>query len=184
MYTHAFLKRENFPPSFTLCTAFRVDAWTEYMSAKLFVLRDNRGEVWNWANIFAATSYTEFSFQFEDSTRFSGLSKILSYPLQWTRICLSKDSDTSQARLVVDGELLVEKEVRVKKNPDSIELVLGMYGRNREYPGQTTDLNIFSSALPVEQMKSQTSPGNEKCGLAGDFLSWERCVEEEQWTLQ
>ena len=82
MYTHAFLKRENFPPSFTLCTAFRVDAWTEYMSAKLFVLRDNTGEVWNWANIFAATSYTEFSFQFEDSTRFSGLSKILSYPLQ------------------------------------------------------------------------------------------------------
>ena len=29
MYTHAFLKRENFPSSFTLCTAFRVDAWTE-----------------------------------------------------------------------------------------------------------------------------------------------------------
>ena len=104
-------------------------------------------------------------------------------PLQWTRVCLSKDSNTSLARLVVDGELLIEQEVRVKNQPDNLNLVLGAY-QDVEFPGQTTDLNIFSSALTVEQMKSQTSPGNEKCGLAGDFLSWERCVEEEQWTLQ
>ena len=58
MYTRASFKRENFPffPSFTLCTAFRVDAWTEFISAKLFVLRDNTGEVLHRANIFAATS--------------------------------------------------------------------------------------------------------------------------------
>ena len=48
MYTHAPFKRENFPffPSFTLCTAFRVDAWTEYMSVKLIVLRDNTRGAW------------------------------------------------------------------------------------------------------------------------------------------
>ena len=32
-------------------------------------------------------------------------------------------------------------------------------------------------------MKSQTSPGEKECGLEGDFLSWEKSLEEEQWTL-
>ena len=32
-------------------------------------------------------------------------------------------------------------------------------------------------------MKVQTSAGDEECGLAGDFLSWEKSLEEEQWTL-
>ena len=36
MYIHASLKRENFPPSFTLCTTFRVDACTEYISGGIW----------------------------------------------------------------------------------------------------------------------------------------------------
>ena len=44
-----------------------------------------------------------------------------------------------------------------------------------------TNLNIFSSALSVEQMKTQTTAGEGYCGLEGDFLSWEKSLE--QWTL-
>ena len=88
----------------------------------------------------------------------------------------------------MDGELLIEQEVKVKNQPNNLNLVLGTWtspssGSTYEYPGQTTDLNIFSSALPVEQMKSQTTPGEKECGLEGDFLSWEKSLEEEQWTL-
>ena len=32
-------------------------------------------------------------------------------------------------------------------------------------------------------MKLQTSAGKEACGLAGDFLSWEKSLEEGQWAL-
>ena len=83
----------------------------------------------------------------------------------------------------MDGELLIEQEVKVKSQPEHLNLVMGWSGGNYEYPMQTTDLNIFSSVLTVEQMKSQTSSGDIECGLEGNFLSWEKSLEEEQWTL-
>ena len=187
-YTHASLQKRNFPPSFTICTAFMVEAWAKKASAKLLLLLDGKGDIWLSIRIYAAAmTYTEFSFEFEASPRISNQSKVLFYPLQWTRICLSK-SDASIARLVEDGELILEQEIEVKSKPVNLNLVLGIWkssntGDQHEYPGQTTDLNIFSSALTVDQMKSQTSPGFEECGLAGDFLSWEKSLEEEQWTL-
>ena len=85
--------------------------------------------------------------------------------------------------MVVDGELLVEKVWKVKKKPANLNLLLGLWEEHFEKPGRTTNLNIFSSALPVEQMKLQTGGGEEECGLAGDFLSWEKSLEEEEWTL-
>ena len=101
IYTLASLQIENLPPSFTICTAFMVEAWAEYTDAKLFVLLGDNGEVWNWVKISAFENYTEFSFRWADSPEFSARSEILFYPLQWTRVCLSKDSNTSLARLVV-----------------------------------------------------------------------------------
>ena len=104
-YTHASLEKENFPPSFTICTAFMVEAWiTKYTRTKLFVLSDDKGKVWHVIEIHAVKAYTKFSIQFEDSTEFSNKSDILFYPLQWTKVCLSRDSNTSLVRLVVDGE--------------------------------------------------------------------------------
>ena len=82
----------------------------------------------------------------------------------------------------MDGELVIEQEVKVKNQPDKLNLVLGTMNRYED-TGQTTDLNIFSSALTVEQMKLQTSAGKNEWGLGGDFLSWEMSLEEEQWTL-
>ena len=187
IYTHSSLQIENLPPSFTICTAFMVEAWAEYTDAKLFVLLGDNGEVWNWVKISAFETYTEFSFRWADSPEFSARSEILFYPLQWTRVCLSKDNDTSLTRLVVDCELLVESELKVKNQPENLDLALGslasISGYTYEDAGQTTNLNIFSFALTVEQMKLHTSPAEEKCGLQGDFLSWKKSVEEEQWTL-
>ena len=182
-YTHASLRKENLPLSFTICTAFMVKSWTSYQNARLFVLRDDNGHVWLWVEIAAMTTYTEFSFQFEDSPRILTRSELLFYPLQWTRVCLSRDSNTSLARMIVDGELLVEHQVEVKIKLGPFDLVLGLLKKTYEQPGQTTNLNIFSSALTVDQMKSQTRPGEVGCGLEGDFLSWSKSVEEEQWTL-
>ena len=189
-YTQASLQKANLPPSFTICTAFLVEAWLSRQAAAAlpFAILDDYGQVWHLVWIFAEKTYTEFSFKFEGSPWFTTHSKKLFYQLQWTRVCLSKDSNTSLARLVVDGELMLEEEVELKSKPDNLNLVSGSRisissGIIYEDPGQITNLNIFSSALTVEQMKSMTTPGEQECGLEGDFLSWEKSVEEEQWTL-
>ena len=122
-----------------------VKAWGKYGSARLFMLRDDQGTIWLWAKIYAAIHFTKVLFQFDDSPIFTGQSNVLFYPLQWTRICLSLETNISLVRLVVDGVLLVEKKVEVKGKPDNLNLFLGIYKSNTEYPGQTTDLNIFSS---------------------------------------
>ena len=83
----------------------------------------------------------------------------------------------------MDGEQLVEEVWQTETRQNNLTLVLG-FSEFKELPGMTTDLNIFSSALPVEQMKLQTTTGEKICGLEGDFLSWERSVEENLWTLR
>ena len=190
-YTHAFLQKESLPSSFTMCTAYMVDAWSrwaKYPATKIFVLLDDSGKDWLLITFYAAETYTKLLVKIEDSPLMENQSKILFYPLQWTRVCFSKDSNTSKVRLVVDGELLIEQKVKVKNQPENLKLVMGSwtepttnwFGDTYENPGQVTNLNIFSSALAVEKIKSQTTPG---CGLEGDFLSWEKSLEEEQWTL-
>ena len=86
-YTHASLQKENLPPSFTICTAFMVEAWNEYQDARLFVMRDDKRKVWHWVKIFAAKTYTKFTFLFEDSPEFSNRSEGLFYPLPgWHKV--------------------------------------------------------------------------------------------------
>ena len=186
LYTHASLQKENLPSSFTICTAFMTKAWAgsgyDDTSAKFVVLHDDKGGVWCYVKIFAAEKYTEFSFLFEDTQKASNQSKTLFYPFEWTRVCLSKDSKTSLARMVVDGELLVEKRVRLSDQPDNLNLVLGKR-KTSEYPGIITNVNIFSSALSTKQMKLQTKEREGKCGLEGDFLSWKKSLVGEEWTL-
>ena len=43
-YTSATLEKEDLPPSFTICAAYMVEAWTTgFTAAEIFVLRDNDG---------------------------------------------------------------------------------------------------------------------------------------------
>ena len=111
-----------------------VEAWTRSISPHLYALRDDNGKVWHRVKMYPTKSYTNFDFRFQDSQKISIQSEILFYPLQWTRVCLSKDSNSSLTRLVVDGQLLIEQEVKVKNQPDNLDLALGaldMY----EFPG-------------------------------------------------
>ena len=43
---------------------------------------------------------------------------------------------------------------------------------------KVTNLNVFSSALPVQRMQKYTN-GDDGCGEDGDYLSW----NEMQWNL-
>ena len=186
-YTKATLKKEGLPTSFTICAAQTVEAWTKYINSKFFLLDDEEGDYWLFADLYAVISSSTYSYKgfvlkFADSQYFIGRSDDLFYPLQWTRMCFSisadKTSGNSTIRMVGDGKKWIEESWKVKNKPDNLNLRL-----NGESPGRKTNLNIFSSALPVEQMISMTSPGKEECGLEGDFLSWEKSFEENLWNL-
>ena len=61
--THASLQKENLPPSFTICTAFMVEAWSQDNDAWLFFLRDDIWDAWLFVGIGAMTTYSEFPGQ-------------------------------------------------------------------------------------------------------------------------
>ena len=191
-YTKATIQKEDLPSSFTICTAFTVEAWAGGSeNSKLFVLTDDKQEeTWLFAEIYATDTYTEFSFKFKDSQYFLAFSDVLFYPLQWTRVCFSLSADTvsnnSTVTMVADGQKWIEESWLVTNKPDDLTLVLGLLtvtSKSSERPGRTTDLNIFSSALPVEEMILQTSPGAQECGLGGDYLNWENSFVENLWNL-
>ena len=57
-YTSATLEKEDLPPSFTICAAYMVEAWTtEFWSADMFRLNDDNGFMWGYVSLFAATAH-------------------------------------------------------------------------------------------------------------------------------
>ena len=117
-----------------------------------------------WAHIelYADPGYTEYQAglgpvyiveNFEDAF----------FPLQWTRVCLSLDSISSKVMLVVDGQLLGEKEYRREEDlhrPAKISLVLGFDPDSQdELTGRIAGVNIFNSSLSLERMIIQTTAG-------------------------
>ena len=174
-YTHASLQKMNLPSSFTICAAFMVERWELSMNSPLFLLLDSKNKTWLDVEIFSARSNAEFIVIFSDGG-FTAHSPSLFFPMKWTRICFSFNSNTSIATLVVDGKRLIEKAFAVKSKPLNLDLVLGK-DKYFESPGMLTDVNIFSTSL--SNMERMTEAGTETCGSAGDFLNW----EEADWTL-
>ena len=184
-YTHASLEKEQLPPSFTICSAFMVEAWTtDFSAAEMFALKTREGVTWAYVHLYCAADYTEYKVDL-GSIKMTSVIPDLLFPLRWTRVCLALDADSGLVRLVADGDLLMEEVYKVEEDtekPTNLFLVSGYY-RNvdyvKEYTGRVTNLNIFSSALPLERLLAMTRAGDDDCGAGGDLLRW----EETEWTL-
>ena len=184
-YTHASLEKEELPPSFTVCSAFMVEAWiTDFSAAELFALKTKEGVTWAYVHLYCAADYTEYKVDLGSIKMTSVIPELL-FPLRWTRVCLALDADSGLLSLVVDGHLLSEEQYKVEEDtqkPTNLFLVSGYY-RNvdyvKEYTGRVTNLNIFSSALSLDRLVAMTLAGGEDCGAGGDLLRW----EETEWTL-
>ena len=189
-YTSATLNVGKFPDSFTICSAFMVDSWsTGFTEAAIFSILDDEGGQWVYVDLYAARNQTEYHFgiEFDPST---AQTTAVFFPLQWTRVCLSLDSVSNKMTLVVNGQLLGEREYDqydVEGRPDNLRLLVGSdclpsglrcYEID-EYTGRVSDINVFNSALSVERMVGLTTAGGKECGAAGDLVSW----EEAEWTL-
>ena len=175
-YTHASLRKENFPSSFTICIAFMVEGWGAYRNSPLFLILDNIDNTWLYVELYATPIHTEFRTRFSGE-RFTVTDSSIFFPLQWTRVCFSFNSNTSMATIVVDGKQLGEKIIAVDYKPVNLSMIVGWSGIGAETPGKITDVNIFSK--PLTNTKELTKAGTDNCGAPGDFLNW----EEADWTL-
>ena len=180
-FTSATLKKANLPESFTICWAFMVDAWTtDFVSVDVFYILKEDGSQWGYVHFYAAPTYTNYEVHLGPS-EFAFQTESVFFPLQWTRVCLALETPIGRATLVVDGQVLGEAEYEKEKDkdrPTNLSLLLG-HGTVYEWVGKTTDLNIFSYALPAEKMEGITTAGARNCGAAGDFVSW----ENTEWSL-
>ena len=161
---HASIKKGNLPWSFTVCTAFKVEAWTKDFA--LYILSDDKGDDWHWLAILRSDRYTQFAFWHFECSSFSSKSAFLYFPLQWIRICLSMDSNTSAVRLVVNSELLREQVFMTKGKPDNLDLAL----RNTEKPHICTFNRKDEDADKLRQ--ERVSADSQGISSAGRSLLW------------
>ena len=183
-YTSATLEKEDLPPSFTICGAHMVKAWTtEFTAGVLFMLKkDGKDSAWSFVYLYAAAGYTEYQVYLGGSTVIFASIPTLYFPLQWTRVCMSLDTDSAMVRLVVDGQMLGQEEYKAheeEERPLNVFMLLGARSPSQEYSGQLANLNMFSSALSLERMVGLTTAGGEECRALGDYITW----EEAEWTL-
>ena len=177
-YTYASILKENFPSSFTICTAFMVEWWGMYQNSPLFRLLDDFGKnkKWLYVEVDAAPTHTGYTVVFS-GIQFAATSPSIFFRFQWTRLCLSFNTSTSMVTLVVDGNQLAKKFVVVEKNLNNLNMIIGWGDHNQKNPGKITDVNIFSTALT--NMEEMTMAGTKKCGAPGDYVNW----EEADWNL-
>ena len=186
-FTGASLEAGPLPESFTICTAFMVEAWTSgFLQESLFTLLTDHGYPWAFITLGVRRSdatYTQYEVWVGP---FHFLEKIeaIFFPLQWTRVCLSVDSMASKMTLVVDGQLLGEEEYKREEEfqrPANVHLIVGFYPAffTFENTGSVSGLNIFSSSLPLERMKKLTVAGQE-CGAPGDHSRKKRRKSHRQ----
>ena len=183
-FTGATLNVGLFPESFTICSAIMVEAWiTEFTSPDFVTLRGDDRYQWGMMQLYAADGYTQYQVRL-GPLEMTRTIPTLFFPLQWTQACLSLDSIASKVSVVVDGQLLGEKEYKREEykstRPANLSLLLGYYpDSGHEYEVKIADLNVFNSSLSVERMVGLTRAGEEECGAPGDLVSW----EEAEWTL-
>ena len=102
-------------------------------------------------------------------------------PHSWYHVCLGLDTVSGLLRIVVNGIKVVDEEKEFFRNtsawkPQSLAgkvLVFKGYATSfwTQYRGKFSNMNIFSSMIPLETMMMRTS-GYGDCTGPGDYLSW------------
>ena len=180
-FSLAYLHMDDFPSSFTICTAFMVDSWGKSIafSTPLFKLVDSKQTTWLFVSTqsIVGKRHAQFLVSFAKGSLYIVEAPSQFFRGQWTRVCFSVNSNTSTAALAVDGIQIGEQMIDTGGNPSNLHMILGWGNGYQETPGKFTNVNIFST--PLSNMKEVTEAGTMHCGLSGDYLNW----EEADWTL-
>ena len=189
-YTGARLTKPGMTPDFTVCGAFRTEAWnTIFQSILFFQWKGANGEDWGSIVLVALGTGegTLYDIEFGNVKKTDLITKKVYFPFAWVRICSSLDTMTGNLVLVVDGQVLLEERhleqvlEEDENRPTNLSMLVGFEqdGYTAEFTGQYSNLNIFSSPLSTAKMVAMTQAGSPECGAPGDYLSW----EEGDWQL-
>ena len=189
VHTYAELKHDphsSLPESFTICSTISATSCQSRMAPTFFNILDN--QIGQWLAPFLRRSFeSKLGIDFSEWSKAADLGKIPPwFPYHWTKSCMAINTTSGSIDWVVEGTLMMAmiaedmaNRTRLPKNL-SKNLVLGA----TEYGGKwfavsskVTNLNIFSSSLPIEKMKTMTKRGS--CVEEGDYLAW----GDMQWIL-
>ena len=183
VHTYAELKqdpRASLPDSFTVCSTImtavcptlKASGWATFLN----ILNNNRGQFLE-PLLIQGTIKTTFAIELHESSKYLIGKTPPLFPNQWTRSCMAVNTTSGLIQWVVDGILVLDREFVEVKNPKSRprdlsrNVILGAVGSNWYALSQkVTNLDIFSSTLTTDKMKSMT--GKKSCVEEGDYLAW------------
>ena len=188
VHTYAELKndfRASLPASFTICSTLLVTngRWQLFFN----LVGEDGGELlapWLYMHDKKENMLQIYFRQGSTKPTYSVIPPI--FANQWLKSCLAINTTSGWLGWVVEGTLVIatsSEEVRGHgKMPTNLtqNLILGAHnyaGKWYAFSNKVTNLNIFSSVMAVDKMKSMTKGG--KCVEEGDYLAW----RDMEWTL-
>ena len=189
VHTFAELKhdpRASLPDSFTICSEIMTTKCQNFVWPTYFTLLDNnRTQLISPGRSYGSMESLLFIFYFQGLSEPGKDTLPPLFPNKWSRSCVTVNTTSGFIQWVVEATLVLNttsQEVKESKNKPkdlSNKLVLGArsYGVWTAATHKVTNLNIFSSALTVEEMKTMT--GGEGCMKEGDYLAW----QDMEWIL-
>ena len=161
---------------FTICLTIMTIAATKSLTSHFFSILDKGAN--NYLNAFLAGLHSGL-FNFKAKGKISRV-----FPEQWLSSCLAVNTQSGLLQWVLEARLIANVSLEaIRQNapehPDDLSGKLLLGGRKRRpdswsvHSNKVTLLNIFSSAMSIEDMQEMTVEGEEKCSKQGDYLRWE-----------
>ena len=180
--------KRNLPQSYTACSS----VFVKYVTTNIMVVQmlKQDGTPWYRLAVSASREYDTMSeiliLRSENPTTGKFQEEYFSthipiVPHSWYHVCMGLDTVSGLLRIVVNGVVMVNEKKDYFRNtvqwkPKSLEgklllfkSYLSVWYQSR---GITTNLNIFSSMMSVEDMVSRTT-GGEDCSSPGDYIRQE-----------
>ena len=180
-------QKENLPDSYTICSSIFVKFATTDIAILQMLTQD--GTPWYRLALFSSRDLDKMSetlvlwtvnpitgvFEVQYLTS----STIPIVPNSWYHICMGLDTVSGLLRIVINSVVMVNEETDNFRNvghlkPKSLDGKLLLFkgyikGFWYQHRGITSNLNIFSSILSVENMVTRTS-GSDDCSSPGDYI--------------
>ena len=99
-YTGASLTKPGMPADFTICLAFRTEAWTkDFSGGRLFQLNGKYENNSGWVSINADSSYTRYYGKIGKVNIPPVTMAIVFFSITWTRVCVSLNTNLGKVFL-------------------------------------------------------------------------------------
>ena len=190
VHNYAELKYDHYgrlPDSFTICSSLIIPSCGKLIWPTFFTILGNDGAQFLAPVVKRGSIVSLFRILYVRGSSKMVIGRVPPiFPDQWTRSCMAVNATSGSIQWVVGGNHVLSttsEEVKsLKSKPKDLtkRVILGA----RSYAGdwsapshRVTNLNIYSTTLSREEMKSMTR--GDICAEKGDYLAW----EDMEWIL-